>query len=161
MIVYKPTYQCKKTGETKQTEHYYFRHRGKRYPTHLPDKRAAEAKAREMITQMELGYNPRQHEHARTECIQTLIQIYSSGKDAGEKQKYQITLMLTRLTAALKAVTLGEFTAEKVQAWLTKSTVSRRTKNHYRVTVRAFGKWLATVGHTPRNPFEGLEKVKN
>ena len=36
----------KKTGETRRTEHYYFRHRGKRYPTHIADKRAAEAKAR-------------------------------------------------------------------------------------------------------------------
>lgn len=160
MIVYRPTYQCKKSGQTKQTTNWYFRHRGKRYPTHIPDKRAAEAKAREMITQMELGYNPRQHELAKTECLQTLIQIYTTQLDAGETQKYLLGHRLGKIAAELKAVTLGEFTTEKVQGWLTRSTLARRTKSHYRVALRGFGKWLAKVGHTVRNPFEGLEKIK-
>jgi integrase len=161
MRIFKPSYKDKQTGETRHTDHYYFYHRGTRYPTHITDKRAAEAKARKMISELELGYDPRRYELARDEDLTGLVQQYADQLQAGMPQQLQVAGRLNNVADGVKAKTLGEFTEPKIVAWFKKSSMARRTLSHYRVAIRSFGAWLVKAGHTPRNPFGGIEPIRH
>lgn len=162
MRIFKPTYKDKTTGETRQVEHYYLRYRGRRYPLHVSDKRAAEAKARDLMATLACGYDPRQQDKARTEQIILLAEEYyeALASTAGERQRSQVRQRIKRIATELGVTTLVELTCDKVQGWLNRLKRSARTKHHYRTSVRAFGVWLEQTGRTPRNPFMGLEKVR-
>jgi len=163
MKIYKPTYQDKTTGETRQTECYYLRYRGRRFPLHVTDKRAAENKARDLMTTLALGYDPAKQEKARTEPIVLLIDAYydSLQATAGDRQRTLIRQRLTKVFNSVGITTITGFTTEAVQGWMNKVKIARRTKHHYRTAIRSFGTWLAASGRLPRSPVDDLEPIRN
>lgn len=163
MKLYRPTYKCKITGRTKPTEHYYLRHRGGRYPLHVADRRVAEAKARELIAQLELGFDPNRQDTARRERVTLLVDEFIERLEAktGEWHRSMLEGRLNKLARELGVATLAEFTVEKCQGWLDKAKLRARTKHHYATHLRQFGRFLCDTGRTPRNPFAAVRAVAN
>ena len=163
MKIYRPSYKCKISGRTKHTEHYYLRHRGGRYPLHVSDKRVAEAKARELVAQLELGFDPNKHDTAKRERLALITDEFIGRLEqkSGDWHRKILRGRLDKLIRELGVQTLAEFTCERCQQWLNKSKLAARTKAHHVVHLRQFGRFLCDTGRTPRNPFSALETVTN
>ncbi len=76
-----------------------------------------------------------------------------SKKHYGEKVRQLNTILET-----CKIETLADLTTEKVDRFLTGLTCSPRTKNTYRATILAFGKWLEEKERVERNPVRKVSK---
>ncbi|MDY3555984.1 tyrosine-type recombinase/integrase [Gemmata sp. JC717] len=161
MKVFRPTYRCKVTGETRTTAVYFLRHRGRRYPLHVTDKRLAEEKARRLVAELELGGDPASQERAKRESVETLINEFIGGlaSRTGPDHRTSHEKRLRKIAAALGAKTLQELDADRCEAWLRGSGLAARTKHHYTRMLKQFGRFLLTTRRVRTNPFAGLPAV--
>jgi site-specific recombinase XerD len=160
MKIFKPTFQDK-NGNTRETEHYYLRHRSRRYPLHVSDLRVAETKARALIATLELGKDPARVDKAKNSAIRALVNLFVSEirPNASEHHRTLYKARLIKVITGTKASTLAQFTAEKVKRWLVNAKIALRTKQHYTRALKQFGKWLALRGDTAGNVFETLPAI--
>jgi len=161
MIIFRATYRDKVTGETRTTDKYYLRYEGKKIPLGTTDRRIAEQKAKQIITQMQLGHDPKAEQTAKKEDLGQLTGLFIARIEArtGDRHREQMEGRLRKLAKGLKARELQDLTCEKCQAWLDKSKLAARTRHHYRRHLLQFGAFLIKTGRANKNPFAGLEPV--
>jgi integrase len=169
--LFKPTFQCHRTGQTKQSRFWYARVQGKRIPLKVTDRRIAERKALEIERQMELGNDPALLDKARRRpLVEHLVDFADSLRAKGCSAGHIDTIerRLRKLVDGSRIGTLADATAAVVESWLARRQrdegMSAQTRRHYASHVLQFGRWLVAVGRAARNPFTGLRtnlKVEN
>jgi integrase len=161
MRVFRPTYRCKLTGTTKTTAVYFVRHRGRRYPLGVTDKRLAEEKARRLVAELEVGGDPEGHERAKREPVEGLIDEFIDRLAArsGPDHRDCHARRLRKVVAAVGAKVLQEFTAARCEGWLRSCGLAARTRHHYTRLFKQFGRFLVTTGRARTNPFGVLPAV--
>src|SRR5262245_39380762 len=95
--LFKPTFQCHRTGQTKQARFWYARIRGKRIPLKVTDRRIAERKAQEIERQLELGHDPDRLDKARRRPIVEHLADFEEALRAKGCSEGHLATLLARL----------------------------------------------------------------
>jgi integrase len=166
--LFKPTFKDHRTGLTRQSRFWYARIRGRRIPLKVTDRRLAEAKAREIERQLELGNDPAQLDKARRRPIaEHLADFEEALRAKGCSEGHLDTLLarLRKLVAGCHISTLADVNPSAIESWLARRQrdegVSARTRRHYAVHALQFGRWLVATGRAVKNPFVGLQTAVN
>jgi hypothetical protein len=147
--LFKPTFQDHRTGQTRQSRFWYTRIRGERIPLKVTDRRIAEAKAKQIEPQLELGNDPALLDKARRRPIaEHLLDFEESLRAKGCSVGHVNTLLarFRKLIDGCGITTLSDVNPSAVESWLARrqqeGAMSAQTRKHYAAHALQLGRFI-------------------
>jgi integrase len=130
------------------------------------DRRAAEAKALELLRIAQCGFDPTKADKARRRSLLELVVEFEAAQRARGLTAGHVANQVSKLRRVFEGcdiMTLADVDVGKIGAWLVQrqraGMCSARTREQFIECIKAFGNWLERVARlVPRSPFAALSK---